>query len=257
MLYLPQAFEQCSQRIKNNIMKSTIKIDYQDRNSGGQPVIKIIQPAQKQDDDAIDFDVRDKLINGFLQTPCMVQRNSWFNLDSCYAIPPEGETKFHVITIAPVHEDNLLYRFRHAILNRFVPEDTIVKLNTRGTEKHCGDSTRKVEQGEIEYFKIHDFFDWLDKTNRPSWEEQHPENKVEIADNNSQKVNDKTVRYFYEMKLSQEARMYAFENTSKIKLENPASSLQDAILQSFYIGDTPQGAVYWQDVILDNSTVNI
>lgn len=58
-----------------------------------------------------------------------------------------------------------------------------------------------------------------------------------------------TVRDYYELMLPQEARMAAFDNTSKSKLDLPTSNIAQAILQSFYIGDSPQGANYWQDII--------
>lgn len=62
-----------------------------------------------------------------------------------------------------------------------------------------------------------------------------------------------TVRDFFELTLPEEARIFAFENTAKIKLDRPAKNLFEAILESFYIADTPQGANYWQDIILENT----
>jgi len=59
------------------------------------------------------------------------------------------------------------------------------------------------------------------------------------------------VRDFFEA-LPQEARIAAFDNTAKSKWKNPARDLEEAILTSFYISDSPQGANYWQDVILEN-----
>lgn len=61
----------------------------------------------------------------------------------------------------------------------------------------------------------------------------------------------KTVRDFFELALPAEARIAAFENTAKIKLDRPACNLYQAIMESFYIADSPQGANYWQDVILE------
>lgn len=61
-----------------------------------------------------------------------------------------------------------------------------------------------------------------------------------------------TVRDYFELDLNQDARIAAFENTAKIKLDNPTKNLGDAILQSFYISETPQGACYWQDIICDS-----
>lgn len=62
-----------------------------------------------------------------------------------------------------------------------------------------------------------------------------------------------TIRDFFELVLPKDARIAAFDNTSKIRLDYPAKNLADAILQSFYISETPQGAEYWQDVILKHS----
>lgn len=59
-----------------------------------------------------------------------------------------------------------------------------------------------------------------------------------------------TVRDFYELVLPDEARVFAFENTAKIKLDRDAKNLFEAIMDSFYISDSPQGANYWQDIIL-------
>lgn len=65
--------------------------------------------------------------------------------------------------------------------------------------------------------------------------------------------NQRTVRDFYELDLPQEARMKAFDNTSKNKLDVQVGSLEQAILRSFYINHSPEGTEYWQDVILENS----
>lgn len=62
-----------------------------------------------------------------------------------------------------------------------------------------------------------------------------------------------TIRDYFELALPQDARIAAFDNTSKVRLDYPAKSLSHAILQSFYISDSPQGAEYWQDIILENS----
>jgi len=64
------------------------------------------------------------------------------------------------------------------------------------------------------------------------------------------------VRDFYE-NLPQEARIAAFNNTAKNKWDRPADDLKQAILESFYINDSPEGANYWQDVILENSEIKI
>lgn len=61
----------------------------------------------------------------------------------------------------------------------------------------------------------------------------------------------KTVRDYYELMLPQEARIAAFDNTAKNKLDDKVANIAEAILFSFYIHHTPQDADYWQDVILD------
>lgn len=63
----------------------------------------------------------------------------------------------------------------------------------------------------------------------------------------------RTIRDFFELDLPhQEARMAAFDNTSKTRLDLEVSSLSEAILQSFYISDTKQGAEYWQDIMVNS-----
>lgn|GEM_PF-5974484 len=129
-------------------------------------------PNQCLDENSPDFDVRDKIIKEFLHTTCMSDRNNWFNLNS-YGELPKSEAKVKVTTIAPVPEENLLYRFRHSILNKFIPYETIIKMNTqkptpKGTE-------RTPFNRELEARKIHEFFDWLDSIGYCSWKEQQPE----------------------------------------------------------------------------------
>lgn len=68
-------------------------------------------------------------------------------------------------------------------------------------------------------------------------------------------IKQMRVRDFYES-LPQEIRMKAFDNTSKNKWDMSVSSLEEAILRSFYINHSPEGTEYWQDVILENSTKN-
>lgn len=61
-----------------------------------------------------------------------------------------------------------------------------------------------------------------------------------------------TVRDYYE-RLPQDVRMKAFDNTSKNKWMMPVDSLEQAILRSFYINNSPEGTEYWQDVIVENA----
>lgn len=159
---------------KNNIMKSTLKIDTESRNEGEVPVIKIVQPIEVWNENDPDYDIRDKLIRNFLHTPCRSNRNGYFSLATYFPIPHEGEVKLHITTIAPVPEQDLLYRFRHEILNRFVPYESIISLNSLAMKKGDPSADRKMIRGEDEYKKIHTFFDWLDELERPKWKEAHP-----------------------------------------------------------------------------------
>lgn len=184
----------------------------------------------------------------------MADRNYWFQLSTYFPVPFEGETKLNISTIAPVAERDILYRFRHAILNRYVPYDTILKLNTLKIEKgtqslkmsYEGASIRKAEIGEDVYNKIHAFFDWLDATDRPSWEDQNP-----TANNqrNVPPVSGNTRRWYYENKLPDETRLLAFQNTPLERLDEKVPNLSMAIYGGFETIGSPEGALYWANII--------
>lgn len=136
-------------------MKSTIKIDFDSRNEGSQPVIKIIQPADCLDEQSPDFDVKDKLLRDFLHTPCNINRNNLFKLGTCFPFPHEGVVKLNIATIKPVDIKDAFYLFKHDILNKIIPDETLILFN--------GNNERlKSIPGEENYKKIIDFFDWLD-----------------------------------------------------------------------------------------------
>lgn len=222
---------------KKHKMKSTIKIDTEQ----GQPILKIVQPIDcvnftLQNDD---YDVRDKLLAEFIQKPSMTDWNGWFRVNTHFTHPFENPTH-QITTIAPVEVDELFNLFKHNILNRLVPYNTIVAINS-GQEKSQG-----------KHAKIMEFFNWLGEQKCATYEEQHP--YIEQIPQEGQTGNKKrTVRDFFELDLPhQEARMAAFENTSKARLDLEVNSLSEAILQSFYISDTKQGAEYWQDIMVNS-----
>lgn len=219
-------------------MKSTIRIDTEQ----GQPILKIVQPI-----DCVnftlqnnDYDVKDKLLSEFIQKPSMTDWNGWFRVNTHFTHPYENPTH-QITTIAPVMVDELFNLFKHNILNRLVPYNTIIAINS-GEEKSQG-----------KHAKIMDFFNWLDEQEWATWEEQHPyiEESKSTIQNALPKV--RTVRDFYELDLPQEARMKAFDNTPKTKLDRYVENLQQAIFNSFDISQTPEDSKYWQDVILQFS----
>lgn len=84
----------------------------------------------------------------------------------------------------------------------------------------------------------------------------YEEKKPIITQNAPNQRPHPCVRDFYE-NLPQDARIAAFNNTAKSKWDRPARDLKQAILESFYINDSPEGANYWQDVILENEAIKI
>jgi hypothetical protein len=216
-------------------MKSTIKITTE----CGVPAIKIIQPIDCVNfvNNNEDYDVRDKLLSEFIQKPSMTDWNGWFRVNTHFTHPFENPTH-QITTIAPVEVGELFNLFKHNILNRLVPYNTICAIN-EGKEKSQG-----------KHAKIMEFFNWLEEQEGATWEEQHPYLESQLPKSVQIK---RTIRDFFELDLPhQEARMAAFDNTSKTKLDLEVNSLQEAILQSFYISDTPQGAEYWQDILINN-----
>lgn len=144
-------------------MKSTVKIDYAGSGFGGTPVIKITRPIEAIElSEFEDEDVRDRLVNDFLHTPGMVERNTLFTARTYGS--PGGNAKIDVTTIGAVDLSGQFYLFRHSILNRLVPYESIIRLNKAAHEVD-GDKTianQMPERGEV-YFKIKEFFDYIYK----------------------------------------------------------------------------------------------
>lgn len=171
-------------------MKSTLKIDYE-RGHESFPVIKIITPLQPQPlvdptpgySTDTEEDVRDKLTLDFLHSPYKVDRNYFFELKSYFPIANGNLT-----TIGAIDEKDLLHRFKHAILYRFVPYLDLVKIN-RGeiSNKAPSEVQSTVEENfrksHDKYIQINAFFNYLDKVGYCTWEEQQSD--LEQADKNS------------------------------------------------------------------------
>lgn len=177
-------------------MKSTLKIVTVPYGNGLKPVIKIVRSTATihQSDQSIidDEDPRDELINQFLKNPCNEGDYDWFKINTSYPVPFGNQNPTHqVTTIAPVEENDLFFRFRHAILGRVVPYEDHVKIN-RGevpdaqSEERLRTMQRPVDRLDLsleKFKKINEFFNWLDETGYCTWEEQQPD--LEKANRNS------------------------------------------------------------------------
>lgn len=146
-------------------MKSTIKIDYTSSSFGGTPIIKILRPndvIELQEFVDGDYDVRDKLINDFLQAPHKVEPYNLFCIHTCGTLEKSGNN--HVTTIRPLLVEEQFKTFKYNIINRLVPYDTIMSINRQETDPN--DVTK--------YKKVNDFFDWLNTQDWASFDEQQP-----------------------------------------------------------------------------------
>jgi hypothetical protein len=218
-------------------MKSTIKIDTEQ----GQPILKIVQPIEcvnftLQNDD---YDVRDKLLSEFIQKPSMTDWNGWFRVNTHFTHPFENPTH-QITTIAPVEVSELFTLFKHNILNRLVPYNTICAIN-EGKEKSQG-----------KHDKIIEFFNWLNEQEWATWEEQHPyleqlPKKTEI--NLSSLPKRMTIRGVFETRLSDEERFAAFNNTPKYKWDADVESDHQALDVAFDFETSPEGSDYWNKVL--------
>lgn len=141
--------------LNTNKMKSTVKMTYES-SVENNPVIRIVIPESIIIEDDPD-DVRDKHVRDFITSPLYSEPNQFFEVKTAFPIESQG---VFVTTIGPIKPDQMLFRFRHAILNRFVSYDSIVKLNSiSGSDRR----SRPAEKGEADYDKIHEFFDYLDE----------------------------------------------------------------------------------------------
>lgn len=157
-------------------MKSTLRIDYQSGSHGSDPIIKIVQPVEVLESLVEpDYDVRDRLIRDLLQRPGYSDRNYWFQLDTYYPNDMEKPTA-HISNIIAVRQEDLFYKFRHAILNRMVCYNELVETNHAISNKK---PDQEIKLGE-NFKKITEFFDWLDTATWPSYEEQNPYEGIKV-----------------------------------------------------------------------------
>ena len=98
---------------KKNIMESTVRIDY----NSHIPVIKIIAPKQLHEDS----DPKDRLIEEFLYTPCVHDRNRLFYLYQNFDL----ETPFRLSTIAAIGYFEEIAKLREHIERRIMSFDAI------------------------------------------------------------------------------------------------------------------------------------
>lgn len=179
-----QALSNVAGDLKTNVMKSRIKIDYE-RGAHNHPVIKIITPLKQKpmrllesplSNEDVEEDVQDRLISDLLHSPDQVDPNSFFSIKSKFPL----DDGLLLTTIGAIQEVDILYQFRHAILNRYIPYNDIVALN-----KACDFQFPVVSASGIDkckstnyYFntfkKIHEFFDYLDMTQQAAHIERRP-----------------------------------------------------------------------------------
>lgn len=152
-------------------MKSTLKIAFQSNMRPELPVIKIVQPIDQKNgkfDPSEDNDVKDELLHAFLTKPASKDYYPFFTVKSSFPHPSENPTHW-ITTIQPVQVQDVLYKIRHMVLNRFVHSDSIVSMNGMiENEYHSNEIPNDLvlENGGVEnYKKIHEFFNWIDTLN--------------------------------------------------------------------------------------------
>lgn len=164
-------------------MKSTLKIDFQSRYTGGMPVVKIVQPLELNNaryDHSQDVDPKDTMLSHFLHTPSMVERNMWFKVSTFFNTPHESPT--HSVTnIEPVQADDILPSFKNTLLSMYVPFRSLntISFNRYSTllddwkqPAFCPKTGEEVPDKYDIYLKINEFFNWLQDTERASFQEQ-------------------------------------------------------------------------------------
>lgn len=238
-------------------MKSTIKIDYE-RGKSHTPVIKIIIPdwektPNENPGDLEDDDPRDGLVRDLLHPPCMAAPSGFFEIKTTF---PVGNST--LTTIGAIEEENLLRRFKTAILSRYIPYSSIVKSNDILRSDGFNSNIDPVPVHYDRYLKIHSFFDWLNQTERPEWEkQQYGDDEPEMIYPPQKKAKmRKDVRYRLEI-LPPDARMAAFDLVGELNmsgvLDFEAVSTKEAFV--IILGDrmplknTKDGEKYWITVI--------
>lgn len=162
-----------SPAVKTNKMESTVRIDYSD--SPSTPVIKIINPKQLHEDS----DPKDKLVESFLFTSSVADRNQLFYLANHFPL----ETPYKLSIIAPLHYFTELEKLREHIERRVMAFDSVLECH------EFYDNNQKLTHTKIDYnivvkapsrygdyLKIKDFFDWIESM--PYVEKNNNHNKA-------------------------------------------------------------------------------
>lgn len=122
-------------------MKCTLKIDFQQINTQGIPVIKIIQPESIMNPNQYDdVDPKDTLLKNFLHSPYSLERHKLFKLETYFPVTFENPTHY-ITTIAPITHEEMLKDLKYMVQNQFKNE---------------------ILSGE-QSDKIDEFFSWLKK----------------------------------------------------------------------------------------------
>lgn len=138
-------------------MESTVRIDYS--SSPASPVIKIIAPKQLQEDS----DPKDRLVEDFLYTACVADRNQLFYLANAFDL----ESPFKLSIIAPLGYFTELEQLRSHIERRVMTFENRCKCHeTLDTAKKetTGEQSKQTRPIPVEYgsyIKIKEFFDWV------------------------------------------------------------------------------------------------
>jgi len=147
-----------SPAVIKNIMESTVRIDYS--SSPASPVIKIITPKHLQEDS----DPKDRLVEDFLYTACVADRNQLFYLANAFDL----ESQFKLSIIAPLGYFTELEKLRSHIERRVMTFETKCECHEfydnqkqRIPQDSDAKMATKCPADYTTYIKIREFFDWV------------------------------------------------------------------------------------------------
>lgn len=212
-------------------MKSTLKVDFA---ANGMPIIKIIRPNEVCNlSEFDDYDVRDRLLNDFIQLPLNAGKNELF------------QTYFHetlengavLTTIAPIKEMHLFDTFKHHILRKIIPHEHLVAIHrgyapSEETIKAVKEHRQPISIKDTHYFRyleVVSFFDRIKEMGGCTWAEQQPLVGTKNAEENTFLATPRTRRDYFELELEQEWRIKAFESTPVGKLDEIVANFDEAM----------------------------
>lgn len=141
----------CQKLVK---MKSTLKATY--RSGSGDSVIKIVIPTELLTQDDPD-DVRDKHLADFV-------RSLQFGPHELFEVKSVGTDEVESVfieTIGPITKDMIPYTLEHYLLNRYVPYDTLVAIQSAKNDPASYEYSKSFP-GRDTYFLITGLFDKLE-----------------------------------------------------------------------------------------------